>query len=120
MRQRRKKQKSAGRAASLSAFLFPGAGQIYNGQKIKGAVVIIATCVLVFLFCLSVAQFITNYAMGMANIASGADPGPLLPDIGTWWLWVILLSIVYAFSIVDAYIEGRKLHPAPLDAQPLD
>ncbi|MDP8256213.1 MAG: hypothetical protein P9M14_10730 [Candidatus Alcyoniella australis] len=113
------KHKSAGKAAALSAFLLPGAGQLYNGQRVKGSVVMGVTLIVVVALCLAIARFFLTYLSDIVAVAANQAPDSLIPDVGSLWFWVIILLVIYIYAIVDAYLVGKKAHKT-LNARRLD
>ena len=97
--------------AALSGLVLPGAGQIYNGERVKGAVLIAAT-----LAILGAALYVTwDAAVG---IIFSPGPGQAAPDIygllhsvvrinRVFYLRALLgLLAIWVYSIVDAYLKA--------------
>jgi hypothetical protein len=98
------------KAVLLSAFLLPGIGQLYKGEKIKGAVFLL----LVNMFLLA-ALFLVMKKMGSflltARVAGPEEALKLLdtitrssPEIG----WLLAgFTLLWGFAVVDA-AKGKK------------
>jgi TM2 domain-containing membrane protein YozV len=95
-------------AALLSTLLFPGAGQIYNRERVKGAGLIVVTIGLIF----GVVFLVLRSFFRAAQLYDGQG--------SIWTLWggelgrvgvpiiacIVGLLGVWIFSIVDAYLRG--------------
>ncbi len=96
-------------AAALSGLVLPGAGQVYNGQRLKGALLAGATLVI-----LAAALYITwDAAVG---ILLGMPPGQSVRDI--YGLARVVFDVnrvlylkalagllaIWVYGVVDAYI----------------
>ena len=109
MENKRLKRKSPIAAALLSAFVFAGMGQIYIKQYIKG--VFLAAVYALFLFLtlkpmiLSYQAYLTSAAnvetQDLSKVAEQMTPKPNLA-------LVIFLTIIWLYSIVDAFISAKK------------
>lgn len=98
----------------LSAFLLPGIGQLYKGEKIKGAVFLI----LVNIFLLA-ALFIVLKKMGSflltARVSGPQEAMQLLesitassPEIG----WLLAgFALLWGIAVVDAAKPGKQKVP---------
>ncbi len=89
----------AGIAAVLS-FIFSGLGQLYNGQIIKGLVIIFFTAVSLLLIILG-AAFIYIW-LTQKVILELVWIGTALFIVG-----IILVCIIGVYSIFDAYKQGK-------------
>jgi tetratricopeptide (TPR) repeat protein len=72
--------------AAVASLLCPGLGQIYNGELVKGAVLIVA-------FVLGLFGLFNSPAIKQAAV-----PVP----------WVVALAIIYVFAIGDAAVRASK------------
>ena len=99
------------KAALLSAFLLPGIGQLYKGEKVKGAIFLI----LVNIFLLA-ALFIVLRKMGTflltARLSGPEEALRLLdsitrssPEIG--WL-LAAFALLWGIALVDAAKEKKQ------------
>jgi len=95
----------------LSGLVFPGAGQLYNNQAVKGIVYILLTlCLIVALVYVVVREF------WRALEYSESSGGPVWDGIaqglgGSKTAIVVLLAILgitWAAGIVDAYLTARR------------
>ncbi len=101
------------KAALLSAFVFPGLGQIYQGNKMKGLCMIVAVN---FLFLL--ALLIVLHALLSTGLASGlSQTGTqvtmvtrVLSESPTVKLLFGLLFCLWLYGIFDALL-GRGKNP---------
>jgi len=98
-------------AALLSGLVFPGAGQLYNNQAVKGIVYILLTlCFIVVLVYVSARGF------WRALEYSESTGGPLWDGIAQGFsgyrtailVLVVILGIAWAVGIVDAYLTARR------------
>jgi len=102
-------------APLVSGLVLPGTGQVLNRQPIKGIALIAGTTVLFLLMLLKVLVDLNRVFQTMpdlrpdpeiirklANAMSQQDHTYLM-------VLVILLLCVWIFSIVDAYIHGKRL-----------
>ena len=78
-------------AVLLATCFWPGAGQAYNGQPIKGVV-----HALVFLTSIVVAYFLEMVGNGL------------------WYIWLVVV-VVFIYSAMDAWIKARKINAALRD-----
>jgi TM2 domain-containing membrane protein YozV len=99
------------RTATLLSCLWPGLGQIYNGQVIKGAVFIVVHFYLflsTFFRTLALTLLAFDEAMDNALRDEGIAVQPLLkpPSIEHlafhWFLFISLLTAFWIYSMVDA------------------
>lgn len=112
------------KAVLLSAFIFPGLGQIYKGEVRKGVFLIVAASLLLAVFLLGVVIF---YSYGYAELlAQLQTPDAITPDHLRHLLLAVLtkpvslflaglLLATWVFSIVDAgrnpVLFSREPHP---------
>jgi len=105
------------KALLLSAFVLPGIGQLYKGEKVKGAIFL----VLVNIFLLA-ALFIVLKKMGSflvtARISGPQEALNLLdtitkssPEIG----WLLSgFTLLWGIAVIDAAKPGKQ-KPPPVD-----
>jgi len=107
----------ASKAALLNALLFPGWGQIYLRNYKKGILIIIASLAGVVSILLSVVQTtiailkIAPFKKGTVTfIAVIQLTINAIKALDLSYLFLILLSMIllWIFSIIDAYIVGKK------------
>ena len=87
--------------AVLRSFMFPGGGQFYNGQPIKGSILSSAGITSAYLYL----DFSNKYS-GSDNLDSSIKKEYLHKRNRYGW-WVI---IVYIYGLLDAVVEAH-LHP---------
>ena len=94
-------QSKSPQTAAIRSFVFPGGGQYYNGQPIKGAV----------LSTLGVASavFYMDFSEKYKNSedVSQSDKKNFLHQRNRYGWWII---IVYIYGLLDAVVEAH-LHP---------
>ena len=88
--------KEPGTAAARSA-LFPGLGQLYNGEYEKG----VAFAVLGFVL------YIAAGNKAFAWLQPGEPVSPIVSMVG--WVGVLGGLLVYSYSIKDAYTSGQRI-----------
>ena len=94
-------QSKSPQTAAIRSFLFPGGGQYYNGQPIKGAVLStfgVASAVLYM-------DFSEKYKNSEG--VSQSDKKNFLHQRNRYGWWII---IVYIYGLLDAVVEAH-LHP---------
>lgn len=94
-------QSKSPQTAAIRSFVFPGGGQYYNGQPIKGAVLStfgVASAVLYM-------DFSEKYKNSEG--VSQSDKKNFLHQRNRYGWWII---IVYIYSLLDAVVEAH-LHP---------
>ena len=103
-------------APLCSAFILPGLGQVLNRQVLKGFALICATTglffALIFKLLLDLSAVMGD-VMG-ADFSLGADKIPLIlqgmrqRDMTIVYILAALGGALWAYSIIDAYINGRR------------
>jgi len=99
-------------AALLSALVVPGLGQIINHQIKKGIIF------MVIVFILLIAGTVQLAILLSASIRGGQVLNPLdtlsvlqhlrYQDLSALWIIVSIFGIVWLYSLVDAFLGGRK------------
>lgn len=103
-----KEKKSPWRAVILSALVFPGAGQIYNGDRLKGYLLIALGLIISLLLILKVIVIFTGYYQGiLAEHPTGAPGAAISEELPSILLFLGLLLALWVYSMVDAYLGGR-------------
>lgn len=87
--------------AAVLSFIFSGLGQLYNGQILKGLVVIFFTGVSL-LFIILGAVLIYIWLVYQASLTL------LWAGISLFVIGVILICIIGIYSIVDAYRQAKQ------------
>jgi hypothetical protein len=107
----------ATKAALFNALLFPGWGQIYLKKYKKGILIIIAIIAGVSSILWSVVQTTKNilkiapFKKGTVNFSAVVNLAiDAIKALNLSYLFLILLSMIllWVFSIIDAYISGKK------------
>lgn len=101
----------AARAALLSAVVVPGAGQIYNKQWLKGIVLAVLFLVSSLSVLVPITIAILGYYINIGNGNAEEAQRSLQLILNSWIHFVILTivsTVIYVFSIVDAY-RVRKI-----------
>ena len=93
-------QKSPSKAVS-KALLFPGGGQFYNDQKIKGSVLLGAAVGAGFLYLDNANKYNSYNGIDMSEKANYLK----LRNKYGWWV-----GFVYIYGLLDAIVEAH-LHP---------
>ena len=93
-------QKSPSKAVS-KALLFPGGGQFYNDQKIKGIVLLSAAVSAGFLYLDNANKYNSYNGIDMSEKANYLK----LRNKYGWWV-----GFVYIYGLLDAIVEAH-LHP---------
>jgi hypothetical protein len=99
----------------LSAFVFPGTGQINNRQYVKGGIIIAAV-----LF--SLLGFFIKIYQDVLRILSSTQQTQITPDLiteltiqvqqenaGIIQKLIIFLLLIWLYGILDAFIYGKKI-----------
>lgn len=103
-------------APLFSAFVLPGLGQIINRQIIKG-ILLAAGITILFVAILVKVMLDLSTVMGEimgSNLTLEGDKLPLLlagmkaRDMTTLYILICLGAAIWAFSIFDAYLTGRR------------
>jgi hypothetical protein len=108
-----RRQMHRGMAASLlSAFVWPGAGQLYNREIRKGAILIGLTIALAVVVIIATAAEVTRQIPGDiadldADLVRTLPAQVLFARPGTLLGSSVLLLAVWAYGVVDAYFGGR-------------
>ncbi len=98
-----------------SAILLPGTGQLLNRQPLKALALI--GCVTV-LFLAILFKFLSDLNKALQTLTAEGLDGPTYKDLtrimgeGDHTLLAVLILVfvgVWAFSVVDAYIYGKRL-----------
>ena len=95
----------------LSAFVFPGAGQLKNRNYLKGIILILITTILLIIFFYKIYAIIISSISSPSQITISEDfvskiEARVYAENG---IWILLLIIVWIAGIVDAYLSARKL-----------
>ena len=104
-----RKRKNPILALVLSAFVFAGAGQIYNKQYKKGIILLLSYAILLFLILKPVVLGYINYFKTCIDIES-ID----ISKINTQFIQnpniilTILITVVWLFATIDAYNSAKK------------
>jgi predicted outer membrane lipoprotein len=99
-------------AALLSAFVWPGAGQLYNREFRKAAVLIGLTLAVAVAVIIATAAEVTRQLPADigdldADLVRTLPAQVLAARSGTLVASSLLLLLAWAYGIVDAYLGGR-------------
>ena len=104
-----KKRRNPVFASALSAFVFAGAGQIYNKQYKKGIVLLIIYGILLF-FTLS--PFLSSYInyLKICTDIEAVDVSKMNTRLiqASTIIVTIFMMAVWLYSVIDAYIYAKK------------
>ncbi|MGC9326790.1 MAG: hypothetical protein ACP5I1_04075 [Candidatus Hinthialibacter sp.] len=109
------RRSDAMRAAMLSAFVIPGAGQVYNGQWLKGLGILALSLLCFLALLIPVTLAIVGYYLSLS--AGGVEnAGQALQPLVDRWIHLVVLAAaclgIYVYSIIDAY-RGRMQKQTP-------
>jgi len=105
------KQKNPLTAALLSAFVFAGAGQIYNRQFVKGMLLAVFYGILLYI---TMKPFIASYSEYISQVAKAASvedrpaPPPLVTNTNE--ALTLLSTLVWLYAVIDAHLTAKKTH----------
>jgi tetratricopeptide (TPR) repeat protein len=98
--------------AALASVIAPGLGQVYNGDLVKGFVLLILFMICFFLTAVSLRAQTSLSPLSPQGSLYGPriDVGSLLAGLfsGVSALWVILLLAVWVYAIADAAIRASR------------
>jgi hypothetical protein len=99
-------------AALLSAFVWPGAGQLYNREFKKGAVLIGLTLVVAAVVLIATAAEVTRQLPADigdldADLVRTLPAQVLAARTGTLLVSSLLLLAAWGYGVIDAYFGGR-------------
>ena len=94
-----------------SALVIPGLGQIINQEIKKGILLLACVFVLLIVFAARLAKIIT--AAVDSGLMNSPDPALLIEkamteNVGTLWLLLATASLLWLYSVIDAFLGGRK------------
>jgi hypothetical protein len=109
-------------AALLSAFVWPGAGQLYNRDFKKGAALIALTLVVAAVVIIATAAEVTRQLPADigdldADLVRTLPAQVLAARTGTLLLSSLLLLAAWGYGIIDAYFGGRGRRKISLEAR---
>ncbi len=90
--------------------MFPGAGQVYNGDRLKGYLIIAAASIISLFIVLQVVMGFTSYYMALfADAPQKTAPGAALSgQIPTILFLLAVLTVIWIYSMIDAYLVGKE------------
>lgn len=112
------KKKEATKSALLSAVVIPGAGQMYNGELVKGLLIALIFTVASLSLLIPISYAAIVYILGWSDPASPAfqesyqniDPFTMIKDQQLSFITLLVVSIIlYIYAIMDAYQARIKL-----------
>ena len=95
-----------------SAFVIPGLGQILNHEIKKGLLLLSAVFILFVGGCIKLAFIVTSIMDSPSSM--GGDPQKFLQaieaeNLGSFWILVALFAVIWIYSVIDAFLSGRRL-----------
>lgn len=94
--------------AFILSLLFPGAGQMYNGEIVKGGIIIGIVVFSIAILALSPTD-IKNLLVILGSIWSPPPQGVSQPPVSTLvWLVLAVLAPISIYAIIDAPISASK------------
>ena len=95
-----------------SAFIIPGLGQILNHELKKGLLLLSAVFFLFVGGCVKLAFIITSI-MASTSPMEG-DPQRLVQaieaeNLSSLWVLVALFAVIWIYSVIDAFVSGRRV-----------
>lgn len=101
-----------------SALVIPGLGQVINQHIIKGVIMLAAVFGLLVVFTVHMSRIIT--AIIKSGVIKTADPSVIMDKImaenhSTLFLLLAVFCILWIYSVVDAFIGGRKADKLDLE-----
>jgi len=97
--------------AALYSFFIPGLGQVYNGEVLKGLVMVVAYVVLFGLMATALRGQRLVQPSGMGSVyGSQLDLGTLFSAVfgGPAAVWTIALVLLWIYSIADAALRASR------------
>jgi TM2 domain-containing membrane protein YozV len=103
-------------AVCLSALLWPGAGQIYNKDRVKGVVLIVAAGVAGLAFTFAISAAIVDLARTDPAVLETSGPFALAQRMlngrgGLLRTSTVALMVLWVVSVVDAYVVAARRAP---------
>jgi len=94
----------------LSAFVFPGIGQLKNRQYLKGIIFILLTAILLIIIFYKIYVIILSSVSDSSQIKISEDfiskiEARVYAENG---IWILSLIFVWLAGIVDAYLSARE------------
>ncbi len=99
------------RAALLSAFIFPGLGQVYKGCRLKGCIVILLANILLLIALALVMKGIYQLAIspGFSGITDPAKTAQRLLNETPSFQWLLgIFSCLWLYGVLDALLGKTK------------
>ena len=100
-------------AAALSAFVWPGAGQLYNRDKKKGLAFIVLAGVGAIGLLAAIGSMVSS-ALEAEPVTDPAEATALATRLlaqsggGRLSVFSMLITVVWAASVVDAFMSARR------------
>ena len=100
------------KAAVLSALVLPGLGQIVNGKKLKGIILITVVNIFILVSLVFVLKGMGQLVVTM-NAGGAVDAGAVLEQVrrssgsGPRWL-LACFFVIWAYAVVDALVDRPK------------
>jgi ABC-type dipeptide/oligopeptide/nickel transport system permease component len=95
-----------------SALIIPGLGQIINRHLKKGVCILLAVFILFIAGMIALFRIIDD-VLKVETIHPGESPYFLdrlrAADYSTLWYLLMFFAVIWLYSVLDAYLTGRKL-----------
>ncbi len=95
-----------------SAIIIPGLGQILNQNRKKGLTIL----AVVFILLIGSVVKLTTMILSLVETQDIVPSDSLVimeklrrDDFSVFWILLMVFGIVWLYSIVDAFLEGRKI-----------
>jgi ABC-type dipeptide/oligopeptide/nickel transport system permease component len=95
-----------------SALIIPGLGQIINRHLKKGVCILLAVFILFIAGMIALFRIIDD-VLKVETIHPGESPYFIdrlrSADFSTLWYLLMIFAFIWLYSVLDAYLTGRKL-----------
>ena len=92
----------------MLSLVFPGAGQLANGQKTKGWIIIVISTLFLILFFIQLASVIPPVYRALATGVEPVIDETYMNKVYNILLILLVGVVVWLFAIVDAAIVGKR------------
>jgi TM2 domain-containing membrane protein YozV len=92
----------------MLSLVFPGAGQLANGQKAKGWIIVAIATMLLILFFIQLSSAIPPVYHALATGAEPMIDEKYMEKVYNILIILLVSVVVWLFAIVDAVIVGKR------------